>query len=78
MGEPCVKCESPATGQEVCTPIGICLTCACENCRGFRQFDDRGFLYSGNWPTLFFTDCLECKGTGLRAVLQSTVAREGE
>lgn len=66
MKEPCCMCGSQETGPLAKTPHGICEACACEKCRGFRRYDDRGFLYTGSWPSLFFADCGDCKGEGLR------------
>lgn len=65
MGEPCCFCASTDTGVESGTPIGICVDCACPTCRGFRRFDDRGFVVV-NQPFLSATDCGECGGKGTR------------
>ena len=73
MSEPCCKCGSEATGPSSRTPYGICEPCACWECRGFSTYDDRGNLYTGSWPSLFFTKCLMCGGTGLRSSAQSTI-----
>ena len=63
---PCIDCGSYDTGPLARTPHGICELCACASCRGFRRYDDRGFLYTGTWPSLVFTDCSTCKGEGRR------------
>ncbi len=65
--EPCEFCNSPLTGPIAQTPHGICEACACSKCRGFRRYDDRGFLYTGSWPSLFFADCEGCNAEGTRA-----------
>jgi DnaJ-class molecular chaperone len=66
MSEPRCLCESTATGPDAGTPIGICVECACEKCRGFRAFDERGFLLV-NQPFLFSTPCPTCNGDGTRS-----------
>ena len=77
MGEPCCLCASDNTGPAARTPHGICPDCACTTCRGFRRFDDRGFLCSGSWPSLFFEDCAACGGAGTRST-QAASAFAGE
>ena len=63
--EPCEFCPEGASGPKQGTPYGICEACACAKCRGFRQYDDRGFLCTGQ-PFLTATDCPDCKGSGMR------------
>lgn len=63
--DPCCFCgtETPRLLQ---VPAGICESCACSVCRGFRRYDDRGFLYTGTWPALSFTPCTFCEGEGTK------------
>lgn len=63
MSEPCVFCGSEDTGPDSRTPHGICRGCACPKCRGFKAYDDRGFLCTGQ-PYFTSTPCPTCKGTG--------------
>lgn len=63
--EPCEFCKAPATGPEYSTPHGICASCACTKCRGFRWWDDRGFVVVGQ-PFLDKTSCTQCGGEGTR------------
>lgn len=63
MSEACDFCGSYETGPSHDTPHGICAKCACPTCRGFRVFDDRGFLFKGQ-PCFSTKDCDECAGEG--------------
>ena len=76
--EPCEFCPAGTSGPVARTPFGICEACACSECRGFRKRDDRGFLYTGSWPSLFFTDCVACKGEGTRSGQAPGVAAKEE